>query len=93
MNVKIILKIEKCSIFTEGFLYSKSIKRSKIATTKLFLNIDIFYVYIMILGMIGKLKDSFELLKYLSPFEYYILRKIMKSLSLKSTKGIIKRLL
>lgn len=57
-----------------GILISSVIKTSK---SSIPIAIGIFFVsYFM--GMIGKLKDSFEWLKYISPFDYYVPSVIIK---------------
>ncbi|WP_270940276.1 ABC transporter permease subunit [Romboutsia lituseburensis] len=58
-----------------GLLISSIIKSDKGAIP---ISIGIFFVsYFM--GMIGKLKESFEWLKYISPFDYFVPSNIMKN--------------
>lgn len=58
-----------------GLLLSTVIKSSRSAIP---ISIGIFFITYFI-GMIGKLKESFDWLKYISPFDYYIPSEIIKS--------------
>ncbi|MGX4599727.1 ABC transporter permease subunit [Faecalimicrobium sp. JNUCC 81] len=58
-----------------GLLISSLIKSDK---SSISIAISIFFITYF-LGMVGRLKDSFEWFKYLSPFDYYVPSDILKN--------------
>ena len=79
MNIKVVfigILLLGLIFISLGTLISSIVKSDK-ETKNIPISIGIFFVSYF-LGIIGKLKDSFNWLKYFSPFDYYDPSEILK---------------
>lgn len=77
MNIKLVFSgilLLGYIFMSVGLLISSVIKSDK---SSIPIAISIFFITYF-LGMVGRLKDSFEWFKYLSPFDYYVPNEILK---------------